>query len=642
MGSLPSQNKQSIAAASLNAVDIYGTTPANFGDTPEIILPDDPDIVINVRAFGAIGDGISDDTKVIQNAIYAAARSGKALYFPNGQYRITQELRFAAPDGRPLTAGPYLFGQSRDGVVLRLDDRSPGFGDTGSPNRAIIRAVHAEDGVNGNRRAISADQFNRFIVNLTLDTGDNPGAVGIKFYSNNTGVLQNVRIVGNGAVGLDVGTVGLNGPNLIQNLEVEGFDIGIRSEGPFGLSSTFSNITVRNASAYGLYNVNQVLQVEGLTVENAPVAVFTGPIHQARATTLTLINGTFVGSDPTQPAIINGDVLFARNITTSGYSQALQDETQTGTGDLSGTHIDEYSSHGVSQLFADSPGTSLNLPIRYAPLTYDANPDNWVSVKDYGALPGDAVDDTDAIRAAVEAAIATNKTTIYFPGDPSSDPNWYILEDAIAIQGSVSHLLGFAPARIIGDGGFKVVDDENGPDLVQIQGFNFSTITYENASGRALSLRNLTGATVVTGSGETYLNSVAGQLSIKNANAQVWARQLNTEASEDGLNIVNNGGTLWLLGHKTEQGGFKSQTLNGAQTEILGAQIYTLGTGDFETVYQVIDSEASFAGIRENTNTRKYASFVQEVRDGEARWLDESQLPAGGEYRRAFSLYSTQ
>ncbi|MEM9808724.1 MAG: glycosyl hydrolase family 28-related protein [Cyanobacteria bacterium P01_D01_bin.56] len=622
-------------------MDIYGTVPANFGDTPEIIFPDDSDIVINVQAFGATGDGISDDTEVIQNAIYAADRSSRALYFPNGQYRITRELRFVAPDGRPLTAGPYLFGQSRDGVVLKLDDRSPGFGNADNPNRAIIRAVHVDDGVNGNRREISADQFNRFIVNLTLDVGDNPGAVGIKFYSNNTGVLQNVRIMGDGAVGLDVGTVGLNGPNLIQNLEVDGFDIGIRSDGPFGLSSTLSNITVRNASAYGIYNVNQVLQVEGLTVENAPVAVFTAPTHQARATTLTLINGTFTGSDPTQPAIINGDVLFARNITTSGYSQVLQDETQTGLGDVLGTQIGEYSSHGVSQLFADRPGKSLNLTIRYSPLTYDPNPDNWVSVKDYGALPGDTVDDTDAIRAAVGAAIATNKTTVYFPGDASPDPNWYILEDEIAIHGSVSHLLGFAPARILGDGGFKIIDDESGPDLVQIQGFSFSKIKYENASSRALSLRNLTGTAIATGSGETYLNSVAGQLSVENPKAHVWARQLNTEASEDGLNVVNNGGTLWLLGHKTEQGGIKSQTLNGGQTEILGAQIYALGAGDFETIYQVIDSEASFAGVRENTNTRKYANFVQEVRNGKVRWLDEGQLPAGGEYRRAFSLYST-
>ncbi len=42
---------------------------------------------LNVRDFGAIGDGIADDTEALQNAIDTAAESGQSLFIPQGEYR---------------------------------------------------------------------------------------------------------------------------------------------------------------------------------------------------------------------------------------------------------------------------------------------------------------------------------------------------------------------------------------------------------------------------------------------------------------------------------------------------------------------------------------------------------------------------
>lgn len=52
--------------------------------------------VINVKDFGAKGDGKNDDTMAIQTAILKASPrgSGGVLYFPSGHYRITQTLIF--------------------------------------------------------------------------------------------------------------------------------------------------------------------------------------------------------------------------------------------------------------------------------------------------------------------------------------------------------------------------------------------------------------------------------------------------------------------------------------------------------------------------------------------------------------------
>jgi len=47
---------------------------------------------LNVRQWGAVGDGVTDDTVAIQTAINVGTAAGNAIYFPNGNYRITSTL----------------------------------------------------------------------------------------------------------------------------------------------------------------------------------------------------------------------------------------------------------------------------------------------------------------------------------------------------------------------------------------------------------------------------------------------------------------------------------------------------------------------------------------------------------------------
>ena len=47
---------------------------------------------VNAKAFGAVGDGSTDDTTAIQAAISAANTSGGTIFFPPGTYKITSTI----------------------------------------------------------------------------------------------------------------------------------------------------------------------------------------------------------------------------------------------------------------------------------------------------------------------------------------------------------------------------------------------------------------------------------------------------------------------------------------------------------------------------------------------------------------------
>lgn len=70
---------------------------------------------VSAKDFGAVGDGIADDTLAIQAAInqLELAGIGGVVYLPTGQYKITANLVFSWPN---MTSG-YLLGR----VVIRGD-----------------------------------------------------------------------------------------------------------------------------------------------------------------------------------------------------------------------------------------------------------------------------------------------------------------------------------------------------------------------------------------------------------------------------------------------------------------------------------------------------------------------------------------
>jgi hypothetical protein len=71
------------AAAGAGETPRPGLVPANSG--PQIVS----DGAIDVRAFGALGNGMVDDTSAVQRAFAAAVAGHRPLYLPPGTYKVT-------------------------------------------------------------------------------------------------------------------------------------------------------------------------------------------------------------------------------------------------------------------------------------------------------------------------------------------------------------------------------------------------------------------------------------------------------------------------------------------------------------------------------------------------------------------------
>ncbi len=287
----------------------------------------------------------------------------------------------------------------------------------------------------------SADWFHNYVENLTFDVGDNnPGGIGLQFYSNNSGAVRNCRfIAGNnsGLVGLDLGHRDMNGPLLVRNCEVDGYDRGISSSRAVN-GQTFEYITLRNQRSTGFENEGQSISVRGLFSENSVPAV-------RSYGTFCLVDASLIGKESANrwPAVVNynGGRIFLRNIQSTNYSRAIADGTTPDWFSLTritgpdkpgslGPDIKEYCSHPVTKAFPNE-GISLGLPVQDPPEVIVDPIATWANVDAFGADPTGNKDSS----AAIQKAMNSGATTIFFPGS-------YALESTITLGPKVRRVVG--------------------------------------------------------------------------------------------------------------------------------------------------------------------------------------------------------
>ncbi len=582
-------------------------------------FPNDVSVLDCKRDFGAAGDGIADDTEALQAAIDASCGLGEKsrgrtnlLWIPNGTYRVTKSLVVRS------AIGPWISGESRDGVTIRLDDGVQGV-------TAVLRTHPNEQG------PTSADWFMRNLRHFTIDVGDNPETDGIRYYATNSGTLADVRIVGNGKIGINSGFLDQNGPNLVRDVEIDGFETGILSQWMW--SQTYSNIVIRRCRKVGVAVDANVVSIENLRTFDVPLVLenrFPNDWYHWSGV-VALVGGNFENGNQQGPAIKNTGVLYARNLTANGYAKAIESSTEGGN--PSDQAIAEYSSHRLRKVHDDAPTSSLQLPIKQPPtVPWENDSAKWLCIDEYRANGSDGADDSDAIEKAIQTAAKEGKTTVYFRGCGGPEPNWFNVSRPIVVPAPIRRIMGLGWARLLADrpsAGFVV--DNSSSQFVHFQNidaFGGPPASIVNRSSDRTIIVESCGVHIEgQGLGDIFVLDCPSLLSLKNPGQKCWARQLNPEGTSDTGLVENNGGTLWCLGVKHEGRGIRFATRNRGQTEILG--LFNYGGNpeemDMRPSFVVDRSRFSLAAIREIAfDSHTYYNKVQENEDDETRVLDKS------------------
>jgi len=580
-----------------------------------IVFPVDSGVVdVSKAPYNAKGDGRTDDTAAIQRAIDDHPNANNIIYLPEGTYLISDTLRWSGSGGRGQKR-IILQGAGIDRTVLRLKDKCPGFANAKKPKALVWTGQKP------------AQRFRNGIRTMTFHTGKgNPGATGVQYVANNQGSMRRVKIVcgESGPIGLDLGYTGEQGPCLIQDVHVVGFDVGIRMKGPVD-SITMERVTVEGQKVVGVRNGGQCVSIEGLRSRNGAPAVE----NSGYSSVMTLIDCELTGGSG-GPAVTNSGELFVRNTAVSGYELAVKNEAGTKQ-DAPAGKVEEFVSHEVLTLF-DSPKRSLGLEVKKSPVPKRHPLSEWVSPTEFG---GKADGKTDC-TAAVQKAIDSGKKTLYFP-----QGKWR-LDGTVLVRGSIERVTALE-GKLSGDGRIKVVEGEAPVVSIERMGLLYRQISVEHATKRPVIISGITfgkGPLVYGGSGPLFLEDVCVHGFRIGKGQQVWARQLNCEA-QNKTKIVNDGGQLWILGYKTEQNGTLVETKNGGKTEIVGGFCYAnTDVPEGQPMFTNDNGSLSLTIGESNYRGKPFVVVVRETRGAKTRELKYGQGPVKRGSASAVALYA--
>ena len=550
----------------------------------------------SIKTYGAVGDGVTDDTAAIQAALSdqrtnpAGDYSGlpKALYFPAGVYLVSKTLSWNGCCVTLQGAGPTF-------SVIRLAPSSAGYNDATHPKAVLFTPA-----------GISEFRQNIWDIGFSVGSG-NPGAIGVDYVSNNYGSMHDVSVVsedGQGYTGIAM-TRFYAGPLMLKDVYIRGFQTGITTAA-FEFGITIEGLTVEGQSVAGIFDHQQTITLRNFSSNNTVPAVVNDGFT-------ILIDATLAGG-LTGPAIKSTGNLYLRNISSSGYTSTLLDASVSPSVTLQGV-VSEYLKGVTTTLLSTPTPHSLNLPVAETPSYIDEDLSKWKPF--IPTMYGDT--------KYLQALFNQGSSTIYFPAGAYLAYN----EVVITVPDTVNRIVGFSSVinrntAGVNGGGIRFVVDSDRTQPLIVEQFAYG-IKVEHHGTRPIVLKDgKYEYTSFDGAGQLFLEDVELPYVEFKAGQSIWARQLNDEAI--GSKIVN-AGQLWIFGLKTEQPGTVITTTAGGSTELLGNLLYPSRVLPTDSLaLQSTDAKVSYIYAQSVYCTNcGYATQVSETRNGKTSKLTWSQ-----------------
>ena len=144
-----------VAAVSvLLALQLQSGAAQNASNQPGLDPQTNEEPVVNVKAYGALGDGVTNDTAAFNKALAACAVNGGTCLVPEGTYLISASGISTTPHKPSVLSGIHLTGAGHRASVLKV---------AGMPTDHLL----------------SCEGDNWSVENLTFDMGDYTTPVGL-------------------------------------------------------------------------------------------------------------------------------------------------------------------------------------------------------------------------------------------------------------------------------------------------------------------------------------------------------------------------------------------------------------------------------------------------------------------------------
>ena len=447
-------------------------------------MPDDPRAV----KVKAVGDGRSDDTAAIQEALNTAANKGEGgvVFLPSGRYRITRSLLV------PLAVRLYGVGPTRP--VLVLGANTPGF-QKGVANMVVFTGgdqytvgkvpvpVKSAVPYSENVRDANSSTFYSAMSNVDFEIGDgNPAAAAVRLRTAQHSYLSHMDFhIGSGLAGVYM--VG----NESFDLKFYGGRYGILTEKTSpAWQYTLMDSTFEGQREAAIRGHEAGLTLINTSIRNTPVGI---EISRGYGDWLWGKDVRFENVSKAAVVISNEDNVY----TQVGFDNAVakntpvfarfRDSGKTVPGYGAAYRISEFNygltlpGLGSTGKFATNvKGEALKaLPAQRAPVMR-ALPatKQWASVRDFGAVGDGVTDDTAAVQKAIDS-----KRVVYLP------QGFYMVQDTIRLKpdtvliglhpGVTQLLLPNGAAAYAGtDGPKALLESAKGGDAI-VTGFGLAT-----------------------------------------------------------------------------------------------------------------------------------------------------------------------